>query len=299
MSSPYFSIVIPCYNRTTELERALESCISQSFHDFELIVIDDGSDADVAGVLQRFDDGRIHYHRKTNGGANSARNLGSRLARGKYIAYLDSDDCFYPDKLRTVHAAIAAGGADIVFSRIQVCGNGITYERPIREYSPNTSLTEYLVCNAESVRTSSIVVCSELARSTGWNESVCYGDDTDFLIRASQGKAQTLMLPEVLACYVDTDAENRLSVNVSRNELVRLEQSLAPYLDDDLLAALRVYHYAMLGLTQAPLATFGDIGRVALQGKMPAQKLAYYTLRMLLPQSWFLAIKSSVLRRTA
>lgn len=94
------SVIIPTYNREFCIERAIHSVLNQSFTDFELIVVDDASNDNTANIIHQFKDDRIHYvkHPK-NKGASAARNTGIRLAKGEYIALLDSDDEWHPEKL--------------------------------------------------------------------------------------------------------------------------------------------------------------------------------------------------------
>jgi len=95
---PRVSVIIPTYNRARYLPETLESVFAQTYRDYEVIVIDDGSTDNTAEVLESYLD-RIVYVRKENGGQGSARNAGLKIARGEYIAFLDSDDLWLPDKL--------------------------------------------------------------------------------------------------------------------------------------------------------------------------------------------------------
>jgi glycosyltransferase involved in cell wall biosynthesis len=98
--TPTVSVIIPCYNTAQYLGQAIESVLSQTFSDFELIVVDDGSTDNTKGVTQSFTDPRIHYiQHPQNRGLSAARNTGIRHSRGKYICFLDADDYFLPHKL--------------------------------------------------------------------------------------------------------------------------------------------------------------------------------------------------------
>ena len=99
MYSPLFSVVIPTYNSYEKLFRAIDSILKQSFQDFEIIIVDDGSSDNTGIEIQPFLSTNIHYFYKTNGGPASARNSGIRKARGKYICFLDADDEFMENKL--------------------------------------------------------------------------------------------------------------------------------------------------------------------------------------------------------
>jgi len=97
--SPNISIIIPTYNRAVYLSAAIDSVLCQTYKDFELIVVDDGSSDNTREIVQAYSDQRIRYLYKKNGGAASALNLGIKNSRGNFIARLDSDDIFLPKKL--------------------------------------------------------------------------------------------------------------------------------------------------------------------------------------------------------
>jgi len=122
MPHPSFSVVIPCHNRSELLVRALRSCLSQTASPLEVIVVDDASEpslADsVAALRGEFDRRGITLtclRRAVNGGPGAARNDGWASARGDYIAFLDSDDLWHPDKLAVVAAALGRSPALCAF----------------------------------------------------------------------------------------------------------------------------------------------------------------------------------------
>ena len=97
-SLPTVSIVIPVFNGERFIGHAIQSALDQTFRDFEIIVVDDGSTDGTAGIVRQFS-GPISYHRQENGGVGAARNLGVSFAKGEWIAFLDADDIWYPQKL--------------------------------------------------------------------------------------------------------------------------------------------------------------------------------------------------------
>jgi glycosyltransferase involved in cell wall biosynthesis len=97
-SNPSISVIIPTYNRCWILKEAIDSVLSQEYTNFEVIVVDDGSDDATAALLSSYgDDITIIY--QENRGVSTARNVGILMAKGDYIAFLDSDDMWLPDKL--------------------------------------------------------------------------------------------------------------------------------------------------------------------------------------------------------
>ncbi|QBQ54484.1 glycosyltransferase family A protein [Nitrosococcus wardiae] len=94
-----FSVIIPVYNGADTLPRALQSVLEQTYSPFEIIVVDDGSTDETAEVVRRFGD-QIRYFRQENKGVSAARNAGAKAASGDWLAFLDADDWYYPDRLR-------------------------------------------------------------------------------------------------------------------------------------------------------------------------------------------------------
>lgn len=105
--APQVSVVIPTYNRSELLIAAIESVLRQTFTDYELIVIDDGSTDDTRARLEPYAD-RIRYFHQPNQGASAAQNAGTRVARGEWIAILASDDTWLPAKLERQLNALAS-----------------------------------------------------------------------------------------------------------------------------------------------------------------------------------------------
>lgn len=118
------SIVLPSYNRAQVLPKAVESILRQTYKDFELIIVDDGSSDNTREVVKSFDDDRIVYVHQENAGACVARNNGINHARGEYIAFQDSDDIWHEDKLEKQLKALQDKKADIVFCRMNRMSDG-------------------------------------------------------------------------------------------------------------------------------------------------------------------------------
>jgi glycosyltransferase involved in cell wall biosynthesis len=122
---PYVSVIIPTYNRASLLERSIRSVLSQTFQNYEIIVVDDASVDNTDEVVSTFGDPRIRYLKhETNRGGSAARNTGIKAAKGKFIAFQDSDDEWLPDKLEKqvkilVHSPPIVGVVYTGFWRIQ------------------------------------------------------------------------------------------------------------------------------------------------------------------------------------
>jgi glycosyltransferase involved in cell wall biosynthesis len=117
MTTPTVSVIIPAFNQGRYLGAAIESALAQTYRDFEILVIDDGSTDNTPAVARQYGD-CIRYFRQANQGLGGARNTGIRAARGAYLALLDSDDIWLPGFLETmVQLAARAPAAAVLFSR--------------------------------------------------------------------------------------------------------------------------------------------------------------------------------------
>lgn len=106
MTVPAVSIVMPCYNARDHLPRSVGSVLAQSFQDWELIAVDDGSTDGTRTWLQSQSDPRIRVRSQPNRGVSAARNAGLEMARGAFIAFLDADDTWEPSFIQEMHAAL-------------------------------------------------------------------------------------------------------------------------------------------------------------------------------------------------
>ncbi|WP_375437090.1 glycosyltransferase family 2 protein [uncultured Hymenobacter sp.] len=108
MPAPFFSVVIPTYNRAGFIAGTLRSVLNQTFPAFEIVVVDDGSKDNTAAIVQSFTDPRLRYYATENGERGVARNYGLARAQGEYVLFLDSDDLLHPHHLAALHTAIEA-----------------------------------------------------------------------------------------------------------------------------------------------------------------------------------------------
>lgn len=123
---PEVSIIIPIFNSEKHLKKCLGSIASQTFTDFEVLMIDDGSDDGTADICKNFaeSDARFKYFYKQNGGVSSARNLGLKKTEGEYIAFIDSDDYIDSDYLYSLTKPLEECKYDIVQSGMKLIKNG-------------------------------------------------------------------------------------------------------------------------------------------------------------------------------
>jgi len=226
---PAVSVVIPTYNRAPLLGRAIRSVLAQCFEDFEVIVVDDGSTDETAAVVAAFDDPRVSYVRLArNTGAGAARNAGIRLARGKFLAFQDSDDEWLPSKLSRQMSAFARGpeGLGVVYSDMQrVWGDGTTTylaaPTVLSGRLVGNGVRFYQVCD---LGVQSTLIRREWLDAAGhFNEELPALEDLEMFIRLSRLCAFQ-RLREPLVRYHDTEglSKDRYAKWVSRKVILRL-----------------------------------------------------------------------------
>lgn len=113
-NNPLVSVIIPTYNRAALLRESVESVLKQTYREIEIVVIDDGSTDDTAAVMQSYGS-RIRYSRRPNAGVNAARNVGIKLAKGQFLAFLDSDDLWEPYKIE-LQVALLKKFSEVAFT---------------------------------------------------------------------------------------------------------------------------------------------------------------------------------------
>lgn len=122
------SVILPVYNGGKYIQKAIESVLNQTFQDFELIVVNDGSTDNTLNVIDSFDDSRIRVINQSNQGPGAARNNALKMAQGQYIMYLDSDDWYHEKALEISYTEITKHDADMTFFQMINYNNGEVYE---------------------------------------------------------------------------------------------------------------------------------------------------------------------------
>ena len=212
--TPFFSVIIPTYNRANVLGRALKSVLAQECQDFEIIVVDDGSSDDPAAVIAQFPDPRIMYIRQRNRGGGAARNTGIDAARGRFIAPLDSDDEFLPHHLACMKTLMDGTEGLVGYSRVLVDrGNGKTLLKPARARRSDEHMATYLLCDRGFVPTITVAVERKLAQRIRYSEYLRFGEDIDFALRLFLDGCRFKMLEQPGAIWHDLHDTNRASAN--------------------------------------------------------------------------------------
>ena len=212
MNKSLISCIVPVFNGENYLAEALESILAQTYRPIEVIVVDDGSTDGTAGLAARYGD-RIRYVRQNNGGAPTARNLGLSVAVGEFVAFLDSDDLWHPEKLQRQMACFEArADLDLCVTHLQ------------RFWVPQLEAEQK---RFQHHRYSEVlpgyVTQTLLARRTLFDSVGCFdtsrrvGDPMDWFLRAGEKGAVMELLPDLLV--YQRMHENNLSVELSTRRM--------------------------------------------------------------------------------
>lgn len=185
----FFSVIIPLYNKENFIENTIQSVLDQTFQDFEIIVVNDGSTDKSEEKLLSFKDSRIRYFSKKNEGASTARNYGIEKANSDFITFLDADDYWYPTFLETMFNNISKIPEQKVFSAaIEID----TSKKIIpSQYSILKSGNEFEIVNYFQASMKETVLCTSCAvfhktvfdKAGNFDTKIKSGQDTDLWIR--------------------------------------------------------------------------------------------------------------------
>ena len=178
------SVVIPTYNSARFIGRAVESVLAQTFMDFELVVVDDGSTDETQGIIAGFDDPRLRYVYQENQERSAARNAGIRLSEGSYIAFLDADDLWLSRKLaEQVHLLDESPQLGLLYSGayLMECGRITGIWKPKHR---GDVLRLLIYWDNIITSTSSVVVRRECLDQVGhFDENISSVEDWDMWLR--------------------------------------------------------------------------------------------------------------------
>ena len=180
------SVVIPAFNHTGDLQRAIKSVLRQTNINFEIVVVDDGSEEDIKSVCDTFSDKRIHYFRNdVHLNADAARNRGIKEAKGDFIAMLDADDEYLPGHLERRLKKIKEWGCDGIFGSAVVFDGTRERVKKSRPLGSNEKMADFLLTDG-FCPTPSHFYRAEAVKKIDWDEALYRNQDYDFSIRFSE-----------------------------------------------------------------------------------------------------------------
>lgn len=264
------SVIIPCYNNAAFVGKAVDSLLSQTFPDFEAIIIDDGSTDNtlIAAKDAALGDPRFYFASADHGGVSAARNLGIGIAKGEYIMFLDSDDALSADAIEKLVEAADGSGADIVSGGfVKKCG-----EKIISVASPSVSgafsgadkekILQMACVGSDAALVSFIdkLYKSSLIKENGIHfPGIISGEDSVFALDAMMTASLVYFLPEHNYYYYEQNPESFTKKKISVVERMSLsdiffkgmEETIKKHGREDLLKylcarkTLAIYDFVM------------------------------------------------------
>ncbi len=286
--TPFFSVIIPVYNRAELLRRAIQSVLAQSCQDFEIVVVDDGSQDDPRSVVDSFHDPRIRFMSQPNGGGGKARNTAIDQARGRFVAPLDCDDMFLPHHLASMKTLLENTSGAVGYARIEVDrGGGRLFLKPPRALRPGEDMATYLLCDRGVVPTITVVAPRDAALRIRYDEDLWPAEDTDFAIRLFLEGYRFHMLEEPGAVWRDCHDPARLSARIGDGELGAWLERMRPRITARAHHGARGWAYAKLVAPDRPLAALGLYLNAVLRGCYRPSLAAIIFLQIFLPRSGY------------
>jgi glycosyltransferase involved in cell wall biosynthesis len=307
--SPLVSIVIPTFNRRIQVLQALESIANQSYPHLEAIVVDDASTDDTIEAIEagRFPMPVQIVRLDKNSGPSEARNRGIAEATGDYIAFLDSDDRWLPEKI-ALQVAVAERSSNpnlvLIYTQAVIRRRNETVVRPLRSIRAGENVADYLFLAGGYFAQSSILVSAALARTIGFAAHLRLHEDWDWYMRLRQQNVDFMMVPSALCVIDDCRTSGRASAaqpalslslaavwqpQISRKAYLAFNAKIAPQLRD--VAPLRGLRLILSAYGRRAIDTWT---LVALVGRLvhPELREWAYTTRAILH-------RASVLKRSS
>ena len=265
MHMPTVSIIIPTFNRSHYLQMAIQSILNQTYQDFEIIIVDDGSTDDTKKVASSFGPKVIHFY-QSNQGPSVARNVGLHRARGKYLALLDCDDLFLPDRLergvkaldRMPHVGLVHGEVEVIDSEGQIIPEETNYNQKLyaKERKEGSSYLRILKGNA--MFPSTILFRRECFERAGlFNPAFAPREDYDWYLRLALSHQVYLLEGPPVTSYrlheanqslrYDSKAIARVYVGILQQQLSLISERFTGFryrsLRSAILAKLAEYYW--------------------------------------------------------
>ena len=219
--SPLISVIVPVYKVEKYLPACLDSLLAQTYRNFELIVVNDGSPDDCWQIMQRYaaQDARVRIFNKENGGVSSARNFGLDVARGEYIGFVDSDDLVLPQYLEWLYDALCSCG-----TRMSMCRY-----RSIQENQPLWTVTECPTPQRITAENYSwmrewsgghcwrMLTHRELLQDIRFDPALLYGEDTLFFVMEFLKAGSLAFLNCPLYAYLERPGRSQACAFIRRH----------------------------------------------------------------------------------
>ena len=213
------SVMMPVYNASAYIEKSITSILNQTFQDFELLIVNDGSTDNSEEIIHSFMDPRIRYFYQDNRGVGSARNIALQASRGEFLAFQDADDISLPHRLQTLYRNFFSAEVGIVHSDmllINSADNVIGYLIS-RQIEPQMVMWQ-IMARGTPFNNPSMMVRKKVFGTKKFNEELTIGEDTDIVSSIAVG-CYSIHISEPL--YLYRRHENNSDSNVNYDQVIK------------------------------------------------------------------------------
>ena len=218
MTNPFFTIVVPTYNRAGLISKTIDSILHQHYRNFEIIIVDDGSTDNTETIVKPLLKENINYVKKENAERAAARNYGTRLAKGDYISWFDSDDIMLPNHLEEALAMLTLHpGTEVFALSFSIATSALTILRQVILPAPSCNGEMYkqniLACNPVFVR-------RDIALQFPFDETRTLSASEDYELWLRLAANFTIYTSPVLTSILIEHGERSVNVALPRQQIV-------------------------------------------------------------------------------
>ena len=229
VKKPFFSIVLPTYNQSKFLEKCINSILSQSFKNWELLVINNNSTDNTINLIKKFNDKRIKVFNINNEGILArSRNLGIRKSKSEWICFIDTDDRWYPKKLEMIKIFIEKNNGDLFYHDLEFENKYFLFlKKKIKDKSNTVTrpIIQYFVKNGNPIGQSSVVVRKKLLKKINLvseKKDKFSWEDFDLWIRIAKKTENFVRVPKILgSIWVGKENLSSLDRQIINNQNIK------------------------------------------------------------------------------
>jgi glycosyltransferase involved in cell wall biosynthesis len=283
MEPPFFSVIIPTYNRAKHIENTIQSVINQNFIDFEVLIIDDGSTDDSEIIIKKLisenEKINIKYFHKENRERAKARNFGVKHATGQYITFLDSDDLMYPNHLEEAKKLIE-NNPEAVFLHLAY---QITTEKMVlfKQDKRKGNLNQQLL-TGNHLSCIGVFVKAEVMQKNLFNEDINLSGTEDYELWMRLASKYPIFYNNIISASI-IQHNSRSVVNTNEEKLVKRIQLCIDYLNEN--QDFRQYYGKQKNVMEAHLWLYVAL-HLVLENHWKIKKQGLYYLKKAIRKYW-------------
>ncbi len=236
------SVVIPLFNKELVIKKTIDSILAQSFQDFEVVVVDDGSSDNSVEVVKEYKDPRVLMYKKNNGGPSSARNYGVNKSNGEWILFLDADDVLSPDALEKMIAPTKKyQGIEMVCGNFNIVSGEKKKLQTLSSYKgivPNNKKMKWLFFGICYPRPGAAILRKDLVSRFPFPENLRRYEDDYAMILWMKNAYKVYLLPDVLLNYYrDTAAASKPAKDYNMDFIFHMDFTNASFWEKCMLGS--------------------------------------------------------------